>query len=144
MRIKLDKILVHIGLEIYMLSKPMPPLGTFVAYWLHLGFSSSCIEGWAFSKKSIYIIAILLPVFVSLHSYTQKPQNTFIIIFLVKLASQYLHLLVGSTTFSILKGTTIDLLHLGVINTGRVFGGCRRVLLRPPSTAPNSFLGFTI
>jgi hypothetical protein len=32
MKIKLDKILVHIGLEIYLLSKSMLPLGIFVAY----------------------------------------------------------------------------------------------------------------
>jgi hypothetical protein len=87
MRIKLDKRLVHIGLEIYMLSKSMPPLGIFVAYWLHLSLSFCCIEDWALCEKSIYIIAILFLVFISLHAYTQKPKNTFIIIFPGKLAT---------------------------------------------------------
>jgi hypothetical protein len=113
MRIKLDKILVHIGLEICILSKSMPPLGTFVAYRIQ----SCCIEDWAFSEKSIYITAILLSAFTFLHAYIQKPKNTFYnIIFPIKLANQYLQLLVGSTTFSISKGTTMDLLHLGVIS----------------------------
>jgi hypothetical protein len=50
-----------------------------------------------------------------LHAYTPKTQKHILLLFHVKLANQYLQLLVGSTTFSILKGTTIDLLHLGVI-----------------------------
>jgi hypothetical protein len=112
MRIKLDKILVHIGLEICMLSKSMPALGTFVSYWIHSSLSSCCIENWAFSEKSIYIIANLLSVFISLHAYTQKHLYYY---FPVKLANQYLQLLVDSTTFYILKDATIDLLHLGVI-----------------------------
>jgi hypothetical protein len=52
-------------------------------------------------KKNIYLIAIAFSVFISLHVYTQKPKNIFI--FSVKLANQYLQLLVGLTTFSILK-----------------------------------------
>jgi hypothetical protein len=87
MRIKLDKILVHIGLEICILSKSMPPLGTFVAYRIQ----SCCIEDWAFSEKSIYITAILLSAFTFLHAYTQNPKkNLLYIIFPVKLAKQYL------------------------------------------------------
>jgi hypothetical protein len=84
--------------------------------------SSCCIEDWTFSKKSIYIIAILFLVFISLHGCIQKSKNTFIVIIIlhVKLANQYLQLLVGLTTFSISKDTTIDLLHLGVITAGHI------------------------
>jgi hypothetical protein len=49
----------------------------------------------------------------------KSKNNCFNIIFHVKLANQYLQLLVGSTTFSILKGTTIDLHHLEVITAPR-------------------------
>jgi hypothetical protein len=115
MRIKLDKMVIHIGLEIYMLSKSMPPLETFVAYRIHLSLSSCCIEDWAFSEKSVHITAILLSVFTFLHTYTQKPKTPFYIIFPDNLTNQYLQLLVSLITFSISKGTTIDLLHLGVI-----------------------------
>jgi hypothetical protein len=93
----------------------MLPLETVVAYRIHLSLSSYCIEDWAFSEKSIYITAILLSVFIFLQPYTQKAKNTFLQLFPVKLANQYLQLLVGLSTFSISKGNTIDLLHLGVI-----------------------------
>jgi hypothetical protein len=71
MRIKLDKILVHNCLEICMLSKSMPPMETFVNYWIHLSLSTRCIEDWDFSEKehvlycnyifSIYFLACLYP-----------------------------------------------------------------------------------
>jgi hypothetical protein len=116
MRIKLDKILVHIFLEICMLNKSMPPLGIFFAYWLHLRWSSCCIEDWVFSEKSISFIAITFSVLISLHAYTIKTQKHLYLLYPDKFANQYLQLLVGLTTFSILKGTKINLLHLGVIN----------------------------
>jgi hypothetical protein len=116
MRIKLDQILVHVGLEICTLSKSVRPLGTFVTYSSHLSLYSCCREDKSFFEKRIYISAILLLVFIFLHAYTQKPKNLFYIIFPVKLANQYLQLLTCSTTFSLLKGTATDLLHLGVIN----------------------------
>jgi hypothetical protein len=64
-------------------------------------------------KKSTYFTAITFLVLIPLHAYTSKNQKH--LLFPVKLANQYLYLLMGSTTFSIFKGTTIDLLHLGVI-----------------------------
>jgi hypothetical protein len=82
-RIKLDKILAHTCLEICLLNKSMPPLGTFVTYWLQLSLSSCCIEDWAFSKKSIYFIAITFSVLFLLYHYTTKTQNTFIYYFLL-------------------------------------------------------------
>jgi hypothetical protein len=94
----------------------MPPLRTFVIYSMHLSLSSCCIEDWAFYEKSIYISAKFTFSIYFLARLYQKPKNTsFYIIFLVKLANQYLQLLMGSTTFSLSKGTTIDLLHSGVI-----------------------------
>jgi hypothetical protein len=81
-----------------------------------LSFSSHCIEDWAFSEKSIYFIAIIFSVLFPLHNYTPKTPKHIYFLFHVKLANKYLQLLMGSTTFSILKGTTIDLLHLGVIS----------------------------
>jgi hypothetical protein len=50
---------------------------TFVAYSIHSRLSSCWIEDWAFSKKSIYITAILLSVFTFLHAYTQNPKKHF-------------------------------------------------------------------
>ena len=48
--------------------------------------------------------------------YTPKiPKPCNFHLFPARFTNQYLQLLVGSTTFSYLKGTTIDLLHLGVI-----------------------------
>jgi hypothetical protein len=93
----------------------MPPLGTFVAYRIHSSLSSCFIEDWALYEKSIYITTILLSAFTFLHVYTQNPKTPILYYFPIKLANQYLQLLMGLTTFSILKGTVIDLLHLGVI-----------------------------
>ena len=83
----------------------------------HLSLSSCCIKDWAFSEKSIYILAIYFLQFTFLQTINPKKYKTAasFIGLLVKLANQCLQLLVGSITFSILKGTTIDLLHLGVI-----------------------------
>jgi hypothetical protein len=50
-----------------------------------------------------------------LHAYTSKTPKHLLLLFSVKLVNQYLQLLMGLTTFSLSKGTTIDLLHLGVI-----------------------------
>jgi hypothetical protein len=116
MRIKHDKILVHTCLEIRLPNKSMPPLGTFVAYWLHLSLSSCCIEDWAFSEKSIYFIAIIFSILFHLHLYTTKTQKHFYLSFPAKLANQYPSNTWVWQPFIYLKGTTIDLLHLGVIN----------------------------
>jgi hypothetical protein len=83
---------------------------------LLLRLSSCCIEDWDFSKKEhllscSYIISIYF--FARLYPKTQK--HHLLLLFTVKLANQYLQLLMGLTTFSILKGTTIEFLHLGVI-----------------------------
>jgi hypothetical protein len=116
MIIKLDKILVHVGLESCMLSKSMPPLGTYFTYGIHLSYSSCCIEDWAFSEKSIYISTnFTFSIYFPGRLYQKPKKNCFYIIFQVKLTNLYLQLLVGSTTFSISKGTKIDLLHLEVI-----------------------------
>ena len=84
----------------------------------HLSLYSGHIEDWAFSLfenflfatsylKHFYSFAIIQPKI-------PKTLASFIVLFII-LSNQYLQLLVGSTTFSYLKGTTIDLLHLGVI-----------------------------
>jgi hypothetical protein len=77
----------------------MPPLGTCVSYWLHLSLYSHCIEDWAFSQKSIFFIAIIFSVLFPLDDYTPKTQKQFYLLFPIKLANQYLHLLVGSQPF---------------------------------------------
>jgi hypothetical protein len=88
MKINFDKILIHVVSEIYLQSKSMPPLETFVTYRIHLRLSSSYIEDWDLSEKSIYISIILLSVFTFLHAYTQNPPNIcFYIISPVKLAN---------------------------------------------------------
>jgi hypothetical protein len=47
---------IHNVLEVCMLSKAMPPLGTFVTYSYTLELVLLLhIEDWAFSKKSVYI-----------------------------------------------------------------------------------------
>jgi hypothetical protein len=62
-------------------AESMQPLGTFVAYRIHSSLSSFFIEDWDFFEKSIYISAILLSAFTFLHVYTQKPKNTYFILF---------------------------------------------------------------
>jgi hypothetical protein len=74
------------------------------------------IEDWTFFEKSIYFIAITFSVLISLHAYTPKTQKHLLLLFPVKFANQYLQLLMGSTTFSVSKGTTVDLIHLRVIS----------------------------
>jgi hypothetical protein len=93
-----------------------------------LRFSSRCIEDWAISEKSIYFIAIIFSILFPLHNYTPKTQKHFYLLFHVKIANKYLQLLVGSTTFSILKGTTINLLHLGVISKAPAGGSAELVV----------------
>jgi hypothetical protein len=119
MRIKLDKILIHISLEICMLSKSMLAPGNICRLLniLELVLSLHRGLGFIFSENSIYFIRITFLVFISLHAYTQKTPLLLLLLLLfpIKLANQYLQLLVGLTTFSIMKVTTTDLLHLGVI-----------------------------
>jgi hypothetical protein len=96
-------------------------------------------------KRAFTFLQTLLSVIYLLAHLNQKTQKQLLnIIFLIKLANQYLQLLVGSTTFSILKGTTIDLLHLGVMHRPLYKGGqaktaspCVRVPTRIPPLFPN-------
>jgi hypothetical protein len=66
----------------------------------------------------------LLSVIYLIEPINQKPENYyFIIIILVKLANQYPSFSWARQTFSILKGTIINLLHLGVISYSGGGGG---------------------
>jgi hypothetical protein len=134
MRIKLNKILDHTCLEICLPNESMPPLGTFVSYWLHLILSSCCIEDWAFSEKSIYFIAITFSVLFHLHLYTTKTQKHIYLLFPVKLANQYPSSSWVWQHFIYLKGTTIDLLHLGVISNEKSFFGHGKFSIKDGST----------
>jgi hypothetical protein len=86
-RIKLDKILVHTCLEICLLNKSMPPLGIFVAYWLHLSFSSRYIEDWFFFKRAFTFLKLYFPYCFFCTIIKQKPKSTYLL-FLVKSANQ--------------------------------------------------------
>jgi hypothetical protein len=82
-----------------------------------------CIEDWAFSEKSSYLLSFIsfyLLVY-SLAVYTSKYwKNTLqLLLFLRQLVNQFLQLLVGPTTFYLLKGTTIKPLQLWVISSKR-------------------------
>jgi hypothetical protein len=130
MRIKLDKILIYAFLEICMLSKSMPPLGTFVThnYTLELVLLMHRWLGFLW-KEHLHLRKLYFLLFTYLHTLTKKSKTIAIsIIFPLKLANQYLQLLEGSTTFSILKGTTIDLLYLEVIS--HLFTICRLCMWR--------------
>jgi hypothetical protein len=77
---------------------------------MHMGFGFSLIA-------SIYLVAIYFPHFIFIANYIPKNIKTVNLLFLLScyFANQDLQLLVGSTTFFLLRGTTIDLLHLGAI-----------------------------
>ena len=102
-------------------SKSMPPSGTFVSY-LHTPHTTELVllieKGIGLFLKGTfnYSCTLLLVLYFFLQHYTQNTKTfaTFIV-FPARFTNQYLQLLVGSKTFSYLKGTTIDLLHLGVI-----------------------------
>src|SRR4051812_15952013 len=102
-------------------SKSMPRWGTFVSY-LHTPYMLELVlligKGIGLClKRAFYYYCILLSVFYFSCNITHQNTKTFatFIIFPTRFTRQYLQLLVGSKTFSYLKGTTIDLLHLGVI-----------------------------
>jgi hypothetical protein len=75
MRIKLDKILIHAVLEIFMLNKSMSPLGIFVTYSTHLSLSSCCIENWASLKRAFTLLQTLLSVIYLLAHINLNPQK---------------------------------------------------------------------
>jgi hypothetical protein len=65
------------------ISKSMPPLGIFVAYWIHLSLSSNCIVDWAFSEKEqlLYCNYIFIIYFLAcLYPKTQKHLNYYFLL----------------------------------------------------------------
>jgi hypothetical protein len=67
-------------------NKSMPPLETFVAYWLHLSLSSCSIEDSAFAgKEHLLYRNYIFSTYSFARLYTKKPKNTFYYYFLLNL-----------------------------------------------------------